>query len=94
MPRPHSPTDRAGSRRDPTAVRGARVGIPLVLVVFGIVAAVAVSGVLAAVFFGAAVVAVVADLWIRLGITSQDDRDEEARARRVFRRRGRWPSDD
>ena len=39
MPRPHSPTDRAGSRRDPTAVRGARVGIPLVLVVFGIIAA-------------------------------------------------------
>ncbi|MDO9409441.1 hypothetical protein [Patulibacter sp.] len=94
MPVPHSPTDRAGSRRDPTSARAARLGIPLVLVVLAIVAAIAVSGLLAAVFLGAAVVAVVADLWIRLGIRSQDDRDDEARARRIFRRRGRWPSDD
>ena len=94
MPQPHSPTDREGSRRDPPSARTARIGIPLLLVVLAFVAAVAVSGLLAAVFLGAAVVAVVADLWIRLGITSQDDRDAEARARRTFRRRGRWPSDE
>ncbi|CAB4906947.1 unannotated protein [freshwater metagenome] len=94
MPQPHSPTDRAGSRRDPASARIARVGIPLTLVVLGVIAAIAVSGLLGGVFFGAALVAVIADLWIRLGITSQDDRDDEARARRTFRRRGRWPSDE
>jgi hypothetical protein len=94
VPQPHSPTDREGSRRDPASARTARIGIPLVLVVLAIVAAIAVSGLLAAVFLGAAVVAVVADLWIRLGIASQDDRDDEARARRTFRRRGRWPPDE
>lgn len=93
MSQPHSPTDRAGSRRDPASARTARIGIPLALVVLAVVAAVAVSPMLALVFAGAALVAIVADLWIRLGIVSQDDRDREARNRRVFRRRGRWPQD-
>ncbi|WP_022927015.1 hypothetical protein [Patulibacter americanus] len=93
MPQPHSPTDRAGSRRDAGSARIARVGIPGVLLALGVIAAVVVSTELAVVFVGAAVVAVVADLWIRLGISSQGDRDREQGARDAFRRRGRWPDE-
>jgi hypothetical protein len=94
MPQPHSPTDRAGSRRDPASARSVRVLLPVGLLVLAVVAWAVVSFALAVVFAGAALVAVVADLWIRLGITSQYDRDDEARARRSFRRRGRWPGDE
>lgn len=87
--------DPSSSSRSPERAgrRVARVWIPIVLVALAIVVGVAVSLVLAAVFLAAAVMAVVADLWIRLGIDSQDDRDVEARARRYFVRRGRWPED-
>lgn len=87
-------TDPPASRSTDRALRRlARRWIPLVLLVLAVVAAVAVSVVLAAVFLAAAAMAVVADWWIRLGFRSQDDRDDEARARRFFRRRGRWPDD-
>lgn len=93
MAKPHSPTDRAGSRRDPASARVARIGIPGVLLVLAVIAAIVVSSALGIVFAGAALVAIVADLWMRLGISSQDDRDREARARQRFRRRGRWSDD-
>lgn len=86
-------TTSDGTPAGPAAARGARVWIPLALLALAVIASVVVSLALGAVFLGAAVVAVVADLWIRLGISSQDDRDDEARARRTFRRRGRWPSE-
>jgi hypothetical protein len=75
------------------ARRTARTWIPGTLLVVGIVVAVLISVEVGAVILAAAVIAVVADLWIRLGMRSQDDRDDEARARRIFRRRGRWPED-
>jgi hypothetical protein len=75
------------------AQRVARVWIPAVLLLAAVVATVAGVPELGGAFLGAAVVAVIADLWIRLGIRSQDDRDDEARARRFFARRGRWPGE-
>lgn len=67
--------------------------IPGALLLAAVVAAAISSLALAGAFLAAAVVAVVADLWIRLGMSSQEDRDVEARARRYFARRGRWPDE-
>ncbi|WP_026912078.1 hypothetical protein [Patulibacter minatonensis] len=88
-PSPSPSSEPAGH----TQRRVARIWIPIVLFGLAVGAGVAVSLALASVFLAAAVVAVIADLWIRLGIRSQDDRDDEARARRFFARRGRWPED-
>ncbi len=65
--------------------------IPGALIVVGVVLLIAGVTWIGAVVAIAGVIALVADLIIRMGISSQDDRDREAAARREMRRRGRWP---
>lgn len=68
-----------------------RLVIPGVLVIVGLVLMIVGVTWIGAVIVLAGAIAVVADLIIRVGISSQDDRDREAAARREMDRRGRWP---
>lgn len=88
------PSDRepSGGQPEARAERAAsRLLIPGGLVVVGIVLMIAGVTWIGAVIAVAGVIALVADLIIRMGISSQDDRDREAAARQQMRRRGRWP---
>lgn len=67
-----------------------RLVIPAVLVVVGVVLMIVGITWIGAVIVLAGVIALVADLIIRMGISSQDDRDREARRRQEMRRTGRW----
>lgn len=82
----HGPAPRS-------ALLSLRVLLPAALVVAGVVLLIVGAWALAVAFVLAAVFILVADWMIRLAITSQDDREGEQRARRRFRRTGRWPGD-
>lgn len=71
----------------------ARVGIPLLLLIAAAIARILGSGGLAAIFAMVALVAFAVDRIVRLGLTSQRDRDEERTARRTLRREGHWPGE-
>lgn len=101
LPHPKLPSDadvdRAtrGPYDEKQAVhRLSRLVIPGLLVVAAVVAALVGSATLGVVFVFAAFIAGVADTLVRFGLASQGDRDDEAHARRAFRRRGRWPTDE
>jgi hypothetical protein len=86
------PTETHGSAPR-SALLSLRVLLPAALVVVGVVLLVVGAWALAVAFVLAAGFILVADWMIRLAITSQDDREGEQRARRRFRRTGRWPGD-
>ncbi|MDX8151530.1 hypothetical protein SK069_08010 [Patulibacter brassicae] len=70
-----------------------RYGIPLAALVLAVVALVIGQEIIAMVLAGVAVVAIVADRLIRLGGSSQIDRDEERSARETLREEGHWPGE-
>jgi hypothetical protein len=75
-------------------MRAFRIGLPAAIAVAGIVLAAAGHGdisVLGVALIGVAIVVLAANLYVRLSIASQRDRDREAAARREFTRTGRWP---
>lgn len=69
-----------------------RVLVPGVIAVAGVVLLVIGSReALGATLIGIAVIVVIADIFVRLAISSSDDRSGEEEARDVFSRTGRWP---
>jgi hypothetical protein len=77
----------------------------LAIVRVGLPAATAIAGVLLVVLggdtargagivlLGVAVLGVLANLFMRLALTSERDREREEARRRAFTRRGRWPDE-
>jgi hypothetical protein len=72
-----------------------RYGIPLVLLIAGVVvAATSGSGVAAgAMFISAATAVLLLNVLYRIGVQGDRDRDREEEARRFFDEHGRWPDE-
>jgi hypothetical protein len=72
-----------------------RYGIPLALLVAGVVvAATAGSGIVAgAMFISAATAVLLLNVLYRIGVAGDRDRDREEEARRFFDEHGRWPDE-
>jgi hypothetical protein len=69
-----------------------RYGIPLVLLIAGVVVgAVADSIAAAALFFSAASAVLLLNVLYRIGAEGDKERDKEERARAYFDEHGRWP---
>ena len=92
-PRPAPP----GHDAPPAVTRAFRRWLPLALVVVGavlLVLGVTIDGAyVGVVLIVAAPLVAFANLFMRMSILSQDDRDEEAEARRTFAKTGHWPPD-
>ncbi len=80
--------------RHPLGVTAVRTGLPLALVAAAVIVLIVGPRGLAPGLLMTAMFVIVADWIIRIAISSQTDRDEEATARRRFARSGRWPDDD
>jgi hypothetical protein len=74
------------------ALHAIRYGIPLVLVIAGVVAG-AVTGSFAAsaLFFGAGSAVLLLNVLYQIGVQGDRDRDREEAARAYFDEHGRWP---
>jgi len=72
------------------ALKLVRYGVPLVILVAGIVFLVGGDTAFGIVLIGIAVLVELADLFARISISSQDDRDAEEAARERYSRTGRW----
>ena len=72
-----------------------RYGIPLALLIAGVVvAATAGSGIVAgAMFISAATAVLLLNVLYRIGVQGDRDRDREEDARRFFDEHGRWPDE-
>ena len=73
-----------------------RVALPAAIFVAGLVLAVVGGEVglgAGIVLMGGALLLVLFNLWIRLGFTSERDREREEAARDHFSRTGRWPDE-
>lgn len=70
-----------------------RTGLPLAVAVIGIVVALTVDTTVGLALIAAAIAIAAANFWIRLSLSSNDDRADEDRARREFERTGRWPDE-
>lgn len=74
---------------------GVRYGIPLVILIAGIVA-LAIGGDAAGagvVLCGSAVMVLLLNVLFRLSIVSNKEREQEEQAREQFEQRGRWPDE-
>ncbi len=67
--------------------------LPAAFLVAAVVALVVGVGELAILFALVAAFTVLADLWIRIAMSSQRDRDVEEDARERYAREGRWPDE-
>jgi hypothetical protein len=80
----------------PTLLVAVRYGLPVVLVVLGVVfLAIGGSAGMAAgfMFFGCAGVVIVTNVLFRMGVSGEADRAEEEEARRYFDKHGHWPDE-
>jgi hypothetical protein len=79
----------------PLALNAVRYGIPLVLLIAGVVVAGATgSGVAAgAMFISAATAVLLLNVLHRIGVEGDKDRDREEEARRFLDAHGRWPDE-
>jgi ABC-type transport system involved in cytochrome bd biosynthesis fused ATPase/permease subunit len=72
-----------------------RYGLPVLIAVAGIITIVAGTGSVAVAagvaLIGVAVLVIIINFLARLTVSSQDEREREARARDEFSRTGRWP---
>jgi len=71
-----------------------RYGIPLVLVVAGMIVSATAGGVglaAGALFFSAGTAILLLNVLYRIGVEGDKERDKEERAREYFDRHGRWP---
>ena len=74
------------------ALHAIRYGIPLVLLVAGVVVgAVSDSVAAAALFFSAGSAVLLLNVLYRIGVEGDKERDREERARAYFDEHGRWP---
>jgi hypothetical protein len=76
------------------ALNAIRYGIPLVLLIAGIVAVATMGGGFAAfaLFFSAATAILLLNVLFRIGVEGDKERDREEKARAYFDEHGRWPS--
>jgi hypothetical protein len=79
----------------PIGLNAVRYGIPLVLLIAGVlVAATSGSGLAAgAMFVSAATAVLLLNVLHRIGVQGDRDRDREEEARRFFDEHGRWPDE-
>jgi hypothetical protein len=79
----------------PLTLNAVRYGIPLVLLIAGVVVAgTSGSGVAAgAMFVSAATAVLLLNVLHRIGVEGDKDRDREEEARRFFDEHGRWPDE-
>jgi hypothetical protein len=79
----------------PLAVNAVRYGVPLALLIAGVVVAgTSGSGVVAgAMFVSAATAVLLLNVLYRIGVAGDRDRDREEEARRFFDEHGRWPDE-
>jgi hypothetical protein len=75
------------------ALAAIRYGLPLVLLVAGIVVVATAGGGFAAfaLFFSAATAVLLLNVLFRIGMEGDKERDREEAARRYFDAHGRWP---
>jgi hypothetical protein len=74
------------------ALNAIRYGIPLVLLIAGVVVgAAADSMAAAALFFSAASAVLLLNVLYRIGVQGDKEREREEQAREYFDRHGRWP---
>lgn len=69
-----------------------RIGLPLAVMIVGVVVISVGQHALGGALIGVAVVVWVLNTVIRFGFSSQNERDREEQARRTFTRTGHWPS--
>ncbi|HEV7942532.1 MAG TPA: hypothetical protein VGP17_07000 [Solirubrobacteraceae bacterium] len=89
LPADHRALD---SRRHKVALLALRVGLPLALLLIGLVILIAGETQLGLILVGIAGMSVIVDVYARQSIDSSDDREREEQARRTFSETGRWPS--
>jgi hypothetical protein len=94
--RPPAPSPPRKRRRTPGVLLFTRWILPAVIIVAGLVALS--FGTLDALYGGSTLIAAGIAVWLiswayRYGLSSDDERDAEARARAYFERFGRWPDE-
>jgi len=78
------------------ALNAIRYGIPLVLLVVGVVVSATAGGVgiaAGALFFSAGSAVLLLNVLYRMGVEGDKERDREEEAREYFDKHGRWPGD-
>jgi hypothetical protein len=74
------------------ALYAIRYGIPLVLLIAGVVVGAAADSIAAAaLFFSAASAVLLLNVLYRIGVQGDKEREREEQAREYFDRHGRWP---
>jgi ABC-type antimicrobial peptide transport system permease subunit len=76
------------------ALNAIRYGIPLVLLIAGVIVSATAGGVgiaAGALFFSAASAVLLLNVLYRIGVEGDKERDREEAARRYFDEHGRWP---
>ena len=74
------------------ALHAIRYGIPLVLLIAGVVVGAAADSIAAAaLFFSAASAVLLLNVLYRIGVQGDKEREREEQAREYFDRHGRWP---
>ena len=76
------------------ALHAIRYGIPLALVLAGVIVSATAGGVgiaAGALFFSAGSAVLLLNVLYRIGVEGDKERDKEERAREYFDRHGRWP---
>ena len=85
--------DQTGNQRSVTLVR---IWLPAVIGLAGVILTVVGNGDARGagiVLIGVAMLVVLANVLVRLGLQSERDREREQQNRRFFSRHGRWPDD-
>jgi hypothetical protein len=82
----------SGSRRRKVSLLALRVGLPLALLLIGLIILIAGDTQLGLILVGIAGMSVIVDVYARQSIDSSEDREREEQARRTFSETGRWPS--
>jgi energy-converting hydrogenase Eha subunit G len=76
------------------ALHAIRYGIPLVLLIVGVIVSATAGGVgiaAGALFFSAGSAVLLLNVLHRMGVEGDKERDREEEARRYFDKHGRWP---
>jgi hypothetical protein len=78
------------------ALHAIRYGIPLVLLIVGVIVSATAGGVgiaAGALFFSAGSAVLLLNVLHRMGVEGEKERDREEEAREYFDKHGRWPGD-
>jgi hypothetical protein len=97
--REEPPPPAPGRGRTAWILDAVRYGLPAVILVAGLVVIVSGDGDSTALeagfmFIGAAIAVLLLNLFFRIGVKGDVERDREDEARRFFDRHGRWPGEE